>query len=237
MNKIRKVDFILFSFTFLFSRLDPSDHVIQQTPASFHSIRLSSVRIFCSTYIFEPKSLWVNIRVGRATSLILSRLNFFRWHSVELFRTKHETRAALLRHSERWRLRSYESIKDHSRVHHGCSAGDASACVDVPEGAALFQRREPGVLFETYLKTMSAAQFQESFAVVTADRTHSKGIVAPNLNFTLLLTMSIRAVMIYFFSDPHSRSSQWHRGQVLKCKITKKDRRNAPRLVSFEMVT
>lgn len=121
-------------------------HVIQQTSGSFHSIRLSSVRIFAQLTFLNPKAFESISEWGGATSLILGRLIFFRWHSVELFCTKHETLSALLRHSERWRLRSYGSIKDHSRVHHGCSAGAALACVDVLEGAALFQRREPGVL-------------------------------------------------------------------------------------------
>lgn len=120
-------------------------HVIQQTPGSFHSIRLSSVRIFARLTFLNPKA-FESISEWGVQLLWFSGVWFFRWLSVELFRTKHETLPALLRHSERWRLQSYESIKDHSRVHHGCSAGAASACVDVPEGAALFQRREPRVL-------------------------------------------------------------------------------------------
>lgn len=95
---------------------------------------------FLNPKAFESISEW------GVQLLWFSGVWFFRWHSVELFRSKHETLSALLRHSERWRLRSYESIKDHSKVHHRCSAGAAAACVDVPEGAALLQRREPGIL-------------------------------------------------------------------------------------------
>lgn len=121
-------------------------HVIQQTSGSFHSSRLSSVRIFLLNLHFWTQKPLSQYQSGVCNFSDSQPFDFFCWHSVELFRTKHETLSALLRHSERWRLRSYESIKDHSRVHHGCSAGAASACVDVPEGAALFQGREPGVL-------------------------------------------------------------------------------------------
>lgn len=127
-------------------------------------------------------------------------------------------------------------MKDHSRVHHGCSAGAASACV--LEGADLFQRREPRVLqnlFENRVCGTVFGEFLGLYAVVTADRAYSKGIIRPKFKFHPFTNYVDRGCDDFFLI--HTAVLEFHRGEEfrpvtprpspqMQNNLKKKDRRN-----------